>query len=133
MGERNDLSARLAARVSGLEATLADSKIADRVRGLLQEARPEDAVETVLRHVEQVLRKRQVVDVLERMLRDAEDEVHERSLAGRAKAILQVVHGMSEEEAHLHLRTASRRSRRPIKEIAKSVVEARGESAREER
>src|SRR5271154_625540 len=73
--------ARLAARVSDLETELADVKIAERVRGLL-ESGPEnlDTVEIVSRHVESVQRGRRVSALLEQMLTDLEDRVQERKL-----------------------------------------------------
>ena len=42
---------------------------------------------------------------------------------GRAKAILQKSQGMSEEEAHAHLRVVSRKSRRRVKDVARQVIE----------
>lgn len=64
--------AALAARIGELEAELADSKIADRARGLLgnvsQTQGPLDILE---RHVEGVLRSNQLMKVLEEMSRES--------------------------------------------------------------
>jgi uroporphyrinogen-III synthase len=40
----------------------------------------------------------------------------------RAKGILQLKHGISEEEAYLRLRNQSRRMRRPMKELAEAII-----------
>jgi BMFP domain-containing protein YqiC len=125
--ERQNRYASLAARIGALEAELADSKIADRTLGLLERtsSSPEDLT-AVVEHVESVLRARQSGSTLEQMVRELEEELDERKLAARAKAVLQNEHGMSEEQAHLHLRITSRRSRRPVREIARELLEAHG-------
>ena len=63
--------------------------------------------------------------MLEQALRALEEEIAERKLTNQAKAVLQSAYSMSEEQAHLHLRTISRKSRRPLKEIARELIEAR--------
>jgi hypothetical protein len=116
--------ARLASRVSDLETELADVKIAERVRGLLEDGTENiDTVEIVARHVESVQRGRQASAFLEQMLPDLEDRVQERKLVIQAKALLQRLHGMSEEQAYLYLRGASRASRKRLGEVARDLVE----------
>jgi uroporphyrinogen-III synthase len=45
-----------------------------------------------------------------------------RKVIERAKGILQQKDGLTEEEAYLHLRSESRRLRRPMRELAEAVV-----------
>lgn len=123
---RQERYANLAERIGILEAELADSKIADRTRGLLERSSgPSEALTVVQRHVEGVVRGRQASGALEQLVRELEEELADRELAARAKVVLGSVYGMSEEQAHLHLRVASRRSRRRVREIAQEIIEAR--------
>ena len=112
----------LAGIVADLEVRLMDSKIADRVQGLLGHRGATGAVDTIVRHVEGVLRPAPAGRVLEELSRTLEEEMEERRVTNRAKAVLQDMHGMSEEEAHAHLRQASRRTRRKIKDIAADLI-----------
>jgi hypothetical protein len=60
--------ARNAARIAEMETELADSKIADRARGMLAGgAPPRDAIDTIVRHVESVLRPGQLGIKLEQL------------------------------------------------------------------
>lgn len=113
----------LASEVADLEVRLMDSKIADRVRGLLGNRGEASPVDTIARHVEGVLRPASTGLALEQLSRDLEEEVEQRRLANRAKVILQSVHGMSEEQAHLHLRRTSRKTRRKLKDVAMDLIE----------
>jgi AmiR/NasT family two-component response regulator len=61
--------------------------------------------------------------MLEQRLPELEEEIAERKLTTQAKVVLQSAYSMSEEQAHLHLRTISRRSRKPLREIAREVIE----------
>ena len=112
----------LASEVADLEVRLMDSKIADRVRGILGNRSDSNPVEAITRHVEGVLRPASAGRVLEQLSRTLEEEVEERRLTNRAKAILQSVHGMSEEEAHAHLRQTSRKTRRKLKDVAVDLI-----------
>lgn len=115
--------ARKAARIGELEIELADSKIADRARGMLAgSAPPRDAVDTIIRHVESVLRPGQLGTVLQQLTQEFEQEISERELANRAKAILQSRYGMSEDQAHVHLRLVSRKSRKRLRDVARDVL-----------
>jgi AmiR/NasT family two-component response regulator len=114
---------QLAHQVADLEACLMDSKIADRARGFLQDREASTPVETIVRHVEGVLRESSTRRILEQISRELAEEVEERRLVGRAKAILQRSEEMSEEAAHAHLRLVSRKSRRRLKDVALEVIQ----------
>jgi two-component system, response regulator PdtaR len=49
-------------------------------------------------------------------------ELETRKLVERAKGILQQRHGLTEEEAYLRLRGLSRRTRKPMKELAEALI-----------
>jgi hypothetical protein len=116
--------ARSAARIGELEAELVDSKIADRARGMLAAGAPaQDAIDTIVRHAESVLRPSQLRTVLGQLTEEIEQEIAERELANQAKAILQRRYGMSEDQAHVHLRLVSRKSRKRLRDVARDVLE----------
>jgi hypothetical protein len=50
------------------------------------------------------------------------DRLAGRKQIERAKGIIQTRHGWTEEEAYLHLRRLSRKTRKPISEIARAVI-----------
>lgn len=119
---------RVAARVAELETEVADSKIATRTRGFLQSpAGDRDVVETVARQVETLLGRFESADLMEQRARLLEGELEERALTARAKAILQKAEGLSEEEAHMRLRLMSRKTRRPVRDVALELI---GQSGR---
>jgi hypothetical protein len=125
-GNLPEACATAAAKAGELEVELADSKIADRARGLLAKGAQtrgalDGAVDVVERHVESVLRSSQLTKALEEMSRELEEKVAERKLVTQAKAVLQSLHGISEEEAHLQLQTISRKTRRPVREVAREL------------
>jgi hypothetical protein len=113
---------QLANHVAELETSLMDAKIADRTLGFLVTPSP-DPIEAIARHVDGVLRETSTRRALQQILRELEEEVEERRLMGRAKAILQKSQEMSEEEAHAHLRLVSRKSRRRVKDVARDVIQ----------
>jgi uroporphyrinogen-III synthase len=49
-------------------------------------------------------------------------ELEARKLVERAKGILQRTYNLTEEEAYLRLRNESRRSRRPMRELAQAII-----------
>ena len=49
-------------------------------------------------------------------------ELETRKLVERAKGLLQLRYGLSEEEAYMRLRNQSRRLRRPMKELAEAII-----------
>ncbi len=53
---------------------------------------------------------------------EMERELESRKLIERAKGILQRNDGLTEEEAYLRLRNESRRSRRPLRELAEAII-----------
>ena len=115
---------RDAARLGELESELADSKIADRARGMLaNSASPRGAVDTIIRHVESVLRPGRLGIAIGQLTQELEQEIAERELAKRAKAVLQSRYGMSEDQAHVHLRLVSRKSRKRLRDVARDLLE----------
>jgi hypothetical protein len=117
----------LASEVADLEVRLMDSKIADRVRGFLSNRGETSLVDTISRHVEGVLRPASTGRVLEQLTKELEEEVEERRVTNRAKAILQSMHGMSEEQAHIYLRQTSRKTRKKLKDVAADLIEGHPE------
>jgi len=63
---------QLADRVAELEASLIDSKIADRARGFLLNQGESTRLEVIVRHVEGVLRESSTRRILEQIARDLE-------------------------------------------------------------
>lgn len=119
-----DAYAQKAAQAGRLEADLADAKIADRAQGILSNPTISDgAVDTILRHVENILRPGQLATALMQITSELERQVSERAMATRAKEVLQARYGMSEDQAHAHLRSVSRQSRRRVIEVARDVLE----------
>jgi hypothetical protein len=114
--------AELLDRALTLEAELLDSKITDRARGLLVNQAETDSVEVIAKHVESVLRVASSQRVIEEMVAQFEEELHVRQVAAKAKEVLCSSRGMSEEEAHAHLRLMSRKSRKRVKDVALSVI-----------
>jgi hypothetical protein len=116
--------AAAASEIGKLEAELADSKIASRTLGFLEDP-PEagDVVDAVARHVQSVLSRFESNTLLEKRRQELEREIEERELAERAKAVLRETGGLSEAAAHLHLRMLSRKTRRPIREVAHELIE----------
>ena len=49
-------------------------------------------------------------------------ELETRKLVERAKGILQLRHGLTEEDAYLRLRNQSRRLRKPMRELAEAII-----------
>ncbi len=115
--------ARSAARIGELNCKLADSKINDRARGVIASgASSRDSIDAMVRHVEGVLRPGQLESVLTQLTTEAERQIEERALANRAKAVLQTRYGMSEEQAHAHLRQVSRQSRKRLSDVARQFL-----------
>jgi hypothetical protein len=113
----------LASHVADLEARLMDARISGRVRGLIAHPGSPDALDAIVRHVDGVLNPKTGRRTLEKLSEELEEQFEERRLTNRAKTILQVVHGMSEEQAHIHLRRTSRRTRRKIRDIAQDLIQ----------
>jgi AmiR/NasT family two-component response regulator len=103
-----------------------DAKIAARLNGMLEHgAATREVIGSLENLVGVVLRPSEFATLLERKLQEVEEEIAERKLTARAKAKLQCARGMSEEQAHRLLRAISRKSRRPLREIAREVIEER--------
>jgi AmiR/NasT family two-component response regulator len=80
--------------------------------------------------VESVLRPGQLGTVLEQLTEELEQEIAERELTNRAKAVLQSRYGMSEDQAHVHLRLVSRKSRKRLRDVARDLLEETTASSR---
>jgi hypothetical protein len=122
--------AAVALEIGRLETELADSKIGTRTLGYLEDPphtlAPNDGgdlVDAVTRHVQSVLSRVELNALLEKRRKELEDELEERGLAAQAKAVLRQTEGLSETAAHVRLRMLSRKSRRPIREIALELIE----------
>jgi hypothetical protein len=121
---KHDAQVRLAVRIGELEADLTDEKIADRVAGILQNGTVNDgAIDAMERHVQAVLSARSLDRVLEELLHDLEQRTAERGLLAQAKTLLQNRKGLSEHQAHIQLRIASRRNRRRVGDVAREVIQ----------
>ena len=114
--------AHLVERLAELEVRLKDSKIADRVRGYLEDQTDADPTEAIVRHVDAVLRPTRTRILLEQALSELEEELEERRLVAQAKGILQARDLVSEGQAHSELRLRSRRLRKPLKDVARQVI-----------
>jgi hypothetical protein len=126
--------AALAARVGGLEADLADSKISERVSGCTTDARNGRApIDVITAHVANVLSAFHLLEGLSNRVRDLEQELNKRDLLNEAKALLQRTSGLSESEAYMQLRNASRRTRRPLLEVAQAVIAGQFRELRQEK
>jgi AmiR/NasT family two-component response regulator len=127
-------TAGLAARIGTLDAELAGIKIAERTRGILAAGMPEqEAIETLASHVTRVLEGRQFGSVLEQLLPHLEEQLASRQVVVRAKSLLEARHGMSEEQAYIHLRVKSRSSRRRLSEVAQELLAVETSARQEER
>ena len=123
----------LASEVADLELRLMDSRISGSGTRLSWQAwdgaNPRDAI---ARHVEGVLQPAATGLKLEQLSKGLEEEVEERRpTTNRAKAILQSAYGMSEEQAHAHLRQISRKTRRKLKDVAVDLIERHPEGVKQ--
>ena len=114
---------RMAERLADLDTRVLDTKIAERARGFVGDHARPDPIEDIARHVAFVLRPTPVRQTITQLLDHLQKEMEARQVASQAKAILQNSHGMSEEAAHQYLQRASRKTRRPLRDIAAAVVE----------
>jgi hypothetical protein len=110
-------------RIAELEAKLADSKISDRACGLLESEGPaSDAIDLLSQYIDNALRPNQLGKVLDDWVREAEYDLAGYQLVRKAKALLRTRDGMSEEQAYLYLRYASRSSRRRLPDLAAEII-----------
>jgi hypothetical protein len=115
--------AELAAHAAELEAQLVCLKIRDRARGLIKNPTGDGfGTEALTRFSGAILRPSETATMLGQVARERYQEVQQRSLTAQAKAVLESVYGMSEEQAHHHLRITSRKSRRPLQEVALEYI-----------
>jgi hypothetical protein len=117
------LTIHLANRINLLHAELADGKITDRARGILRETSTRcDPGGLMRQHVNRVLDGADILERLRHEVSKLELEVENRRVISKAKQVLQQTHHLSEEQAYLHLRNASRKSRRRLLDIAGEVI-----------
>ncbi|MGA2113909.1 MAG: GAF domain-containing protein [Bryobacteraceae bacterium] len=72
-----------------------------------------------------VISRSQLARANERLMEETAEmrrELETRKLVERAKGILQLRYGISEEDAYFRLRNQSRRMRRPMKELAEAII-----------
>ena len=113
----------LIAKITRLESDLADSKITERAHGLLTEGEwSGQSVSALSEHIHRVLDAQNATRNLRQELSTLEARTEERRLLAEAKLRVQETLHVSEEEAYHYLRNASRRSRRPLREIAREVL-----------
>lgn len=128
LSETAQTIAAVAFEIGRLETELADSKIATRTLGYLEDPPTADndagdVVDAVTRHVQSVVGRVELNTLLEKRRKELEEELEERGLAAQAKAVLREKEGLSETAAHLRLRMLSRKTRRPIREVALELIE----------
>jgi uroporphyrinogen-III synthase len=66
---------------------------------------------------------------LESEVEELSRKLADRKLFDRAKGLLQVSYQWTEEEAYLYLRRTSRQRRRPMREIAREIIDLAGSTA----
>ncbi|MBC7925449.1 MAG: ANTAR domain-containing protein [Bryobacteraceae bacterium] len=125
-------AAHLASKLVRLESDLADWKISERAAGVLSsDLWTDDVVMTLHDHVQRVLQSPDnSLLALERQVAELESALKDRKLLGQAKTVLQNSYTMTEEEAYLHLRNTSRRTRRALRDIADDILRTQGLDAR---
>lgn len=114
---------QVTARIAGLEARLADLKIVERALGLAEQTESQGRTEVLLAHVTSVLSSLEFEEQLTAHVRDLEERLAERRTVSEAKAALQRALHLTEEEAYLRLRHASRRTRRRLVVVAREVLD----------
>ena len=119
--------ARSVTRIVELEAKLADSKISDRACGLLEsDGPPADTVNMISHYINKVLCPNQLARVLDDLVQELEYDLAGYQLVRKAKALLRTRDAMSEEQAYLYLRYASRSSRRRLADVAADIIKQAG-------
>jgi hypothetical protein len=113
----------LAKRAGKLEAELADIKIAERVNGFIEsKARCAEVIPGLASHIDGVLGGGRLREELRQRVDELEEKVHDRRLINHAKARLQQVAMLTEDQAYLHMRNASRKTRKPLVVVAQEVL-----------
>jgi hypothetical protein len=122
-------ASRLFEKINKMEAEVAASKIAARAKGILGGSFPDasrndalEKIDLIEQHVEHTVRSWRLTPLLEDLLKEAEQRTSERRLTSQAKTLLQYIYGMSEEQAYTHLRNTSRRTRRPLGDVAREFI-----------
>ncbi len=118
-----DSCLQIAAELVDFEAKIAELKIEDRTRDLLARG-PSDgrATRSLAEHIDSVLIGVGVREELQLLLNRYSATLEERCLIAKAKRVLEQSLNCDEEQAYLHLRNASRRSRKAMREIAGDLL-----------
>jgi AmiR/NasT family two-component response regulator len=109
----------LVSEISALHLELADQKISDRARGLLESRQSPEAIAA---HVNRVSESITFINELHAAIDNSRSQLRARQLLHSAKEKLRKDQGISEEEAYLTLRHMSRKTRTPLGAIAKRVL-----------
>lgn len=121
--EQASAALHLACEIARLETGLADLKIAERASGLIDGAHwTQHTPFAIQEHVLRVLEHADINRNLREQLAILQSRVETRQLVTSAKARVQTALGINEESAYLYLRNASRRTRRPLRDIAEKVL-----------
>ncbi len=116
-------TSRLLAEISEVETELANLKIAQRAADFVNNSQwTERAPFTLQEHVSRVLEGVDINQNLREHLAILQSRLHDRRLLATAKARVQHALGVNEEGAYLFLRNTSRRTRRPLRDIAQDVL-----------
>lgn len=122
-GGQTSAALRLIAEIANLESDLANLKIAERAAGVVNGADWTDHAPFVLQqHISRVLEGTDITRELKGQLAALQSRLHDRQVLATAKARLQDTLELDEESAYLFLRNASRRARRPLREIAQDIL-----------
>lgn len=114
---------RLLAEITQAESELANLKIAQWATDYVNSAKwTERESFRLQQHVSRVLDAADINQNLREHLTILQSRLHDRRLLATAKARVQHVFGMTEESAYLFLRNTSRRTRRPLRDIAQAVL-----------
>ena len=132
--DAGSVQVRLAAKISSLESEIASEKILNRVSGLIgtQGRLDESAIELAERHVGKVQKSCAFGNLLEDRLRELESLVAARDRTALAKELLQRHLGITEDEAYRELRTASRRQRKRLIDVAEEIISRYSGESREQ-
>jgi len=121
---RRPICAQYAFLVGELEAKLADGKIKDRLRGVLETgAAWHDVSSRIASHIDQLLHPSLTEAALSSVEQRLNGRTGERHIIGKAKDLLQRYYGYTEEQAYVRLRTLSRQNRTRLSDVAYSVIE----------
>lgn len=107
-----------------METQIADIKIADRARDLLDRgSQGGEATRVLSKHIDSALTGRRLRDDLQSKITKYAALLDERRTVARAKYLLQQKLACGEEQMYLYLRNTSRRCRKPMQEVGENLLE----------